>query len=394
MLSVQKKIVAFSVATNEKAPESAKDTVKQPGDLVASAQADADRRLVLKKAVAVAQGSARWPNRPDMPQGNDAWTFKVKPSSKSGFYVTVGHYSNGVQHPFEVFANGEVPRGIGPLPWLLSRVMRSTDKRWLARNLKTLAKVSSDPYDITLPDGRVVRVGGDVAALAAVVQFRCNQLGYFDDMGEDSPMIEAMMAPKEPKTDAHGCVTYSWDIKSASTADDGLVTIKEGITTDGTRVPLSIWLSGAIEKDWDGLCKLLSLQMQVSDLELIATTLAELAGFHERNGEYGFAGEPGTDKQRYYPSTIAYIATLVRARYQQLGLFDESGMPTQQLGLFAREEGPMATVLRIDRAPDAVKAPAQASNPNGALCSKCGEYAVVFSGGCHTCTACSASTCG
>lgn len=380
-IMINQKITGFALA---KCVES----VANNGDLLASAQPDPDRRLVLKKAVAVAQGSARWPRRPLMPQGNEAWTFKVQSTEQAGFYVTVGHYSNGHQHPFEVFANGDVPRGIGPLPWLLSRVMRSTDKRWLAKNLCTLGKVTSEPYDITLPDGRVVRVGGDVAALAAVVQYRCNALGYFDDMGSESPMLDAMMAPKEPKTDANGCATHSWDIKSATTSDDGLVTIKEGITTEGTRVPLSIWLSGSIEKDWDGLCKLLSLQMQVSDLELIATTLQELEGFHERNGEYGFAGEPGSDKQKYYPSTIAYIAALLRSRYQQLGLFDASGMPTNQLGLFTRDEpASSATVLRIDRTKVAEH------NPQGALCSKCGEYSVVFSGGCSTCTACSYSSC-
>lgn len=381
-IAINKKITGFAVATND-------EPVSKPGDLVASSQPDPDRRLVLKKAIAVAQGSARWPRRPDMPEGNDAWTYKVKASDRKGFYVTIGHYSNGSQHPFEVFANGDVPRGIGPLPWLLSRVMRSTDKKWLAANLKTLTKVTSEPYDITMPDGRVVRVGGDVAALAAVVQFRCNALGYFDDMGQDSPMLDAMMASKEPKTDANGCATFSWDIKSATTSDDGLVTIKEGITADGTRVPLSIWLSGSIEKDWDGLCKLLSLQMQVSDLELIATTLQELEAFHERNGEYGFAGEPMSDKQRYYPSTIAYIAALLRSRYQMLGLFDSLGMPTSQLGLFTREDPETsATVLRIDR----VKT--ETSNPKGALCGSCGEYCVVRVSGCDICTSCSASSCG
>ncbi|OJY94362.1 MAG: hypothetical protein BGP25_05070 [Lysobacterales bacterium 63-13] len=383
-IAINKKITGFAIANGERP-----GAMPQSGDLVASAQSDPDRRLVLKKAVAVAVGSARWPRRPHMPAGNEAWTFKVQSPANPGFYVTVGHYSNGHHHPFEVFANGDVPRGIGPLPWLLSRVMRSTDRHWLLKNLRTLAKVTSDPYDITMPDGRVVHVGGDVAALAAIVQFRCKALGYFDDMDEKSPMLDAMMAPKEPKTDANGCATFSWDIKSATTADDGLMTIKEGITTEGTRVPISIWLSGSIEKDWDGLSKLLSLQMQVSDLDLIATTLQELEQFHERNGEYGFADDPGTSKQRYFPSTIAYIATLLRSRYQSLGLFDATGMPTNQLGLFFREDpGVSATVHQID------KARSTATNPTGSLCSKCGEFAVVFGGGCHTCTACSFSTCG
>lgn len=358
----------------------------KPIDLKSSTQSDPDRRLVIKPTSNLARGSARWPRRPVMPDGNEAWTFKIQSSSDAGFYVTVGHYRNGNVHPFEVFANGDVPRGVAPLPWLLSRVMRSTDTRWLDRNLTTLSKVVSQPFDLTLPGGKVVRVGGPAAALAAVVRHRCEALGYLGDSDAISPMLDALMCSREPKSGASGCSTFSWDIRSQSTPDDGLVTVKEAVTSEGVRVPLSIWMSGSIEKDWDGFCKLLSLQMQVSDLELVSTTLLELENFHERNGEYGFADIPGSDKQRFYPSTIAYVASLLKSRYQALGLLDSEGHPVQQQGLFDREADWGHDLRAVDQQVSTVRI--------GSLCSSCGENAVQRLDNCSVCLSCTASSCG
>ena len=372
---IEQKIKGYSVVDTG-------DTKTKAVDLDANTQTDPDRRLTFKPAMNVAKGSARWPKRPEMPDGNDGWIFKIRPTPSTGFYVTVGSYRNGTVHPFEVFANGDVPRGVAPLPWLLSRVMRSTDKKWLLRNLKTLGKVVSQPYNLTLPGGKVVEVGGNAAALAAVVNHHCEALGYFDDMGGESPMLNSLMAEKEPKTGAGGCTTFSWDVKSQSTPDDGLLTVKEAVTADGTRVPLSIWLSGSIEKDWDAMCKLLSLQMQCSDLELIATTLLELENFHERNGEYGFAEIPGSTKQKFYPSTIAYIAALLRSRYVALGLLDADGRPVTQRGLFCQSQAPTSEL-----------ASEVVVKPVGATCGQCGESSLVRLDGCWCCTSCGFSKC-
>ncbi|HOV56385.1 MAG TPA: hypothetical protein PLN91_00740 [Rhodanobacteraceae bacterium] len=377
--TLPRRITAFRVST---------PAANEPPLHTASPLRDTEpgRRLVFKPRTGIVKGSARWPARPDLPDGNDAKTYRlISPDAR--FYVTIGHYTNGSNHPFEVFANGDAPRGLGPLPWLLSRVMRSTDRLWIQKNLKALQKVTTKPFDMTLPGGTTRRVNGLVAAFATLVDHRCHELGFFNDSVTESPMLAARMCEKEAKGTAEGFTTHSWNVSNAQTGDDGTVTLKEYTTEDGTIVPLSVWFSGRFEPEWEGLAKVLSLQMQISDLSLIATTLQELESYHERNGEYGFAGVPGSDKQRYYPSTLAYVATLLRARYQRLGLFGEDGMPVQQMGLFHRD----ADDLPHEQAGVTARAQASAS---GRDCVTCGAIGAVHrSSGCDVCSACGASRC-
>ena len=96
------------------------------------------------------------------------------------FAVFIGHVENGRRVPFEVWVNGaEQPRGIGALAKTLSMDMRAEDRRWLDKKLSALARTTGDDgFDLAMPpDGAKVRVPSLVAGFAALVRYRCDELG-------------------------------------------------------------------------------------------------------------------------------------------------------------------------------------------------------------------------
>ena len=92
---------------------------------------------------------------------------------------------------------------------------------------------------------------------------------------------------------------------------------------------------------------------------------------------------PGEDRQRNYPSTVAYIARLVIHRYAMLGVLDERGYPINEMG-----------VLEIPDDPDEDKSHGYHVR-TGRVCAECGNAAVIRKDGCEFCTACGAvGSCG
>ena len=87
---------------------------------------------------------------------------------------------------------------------------------------------------------------------------------------------------------------------------------------------------------------------------------------------------PGTRRQQNWPSTVAYIARLIIHRYAMLGILDEHGYPTREMGIL---ESPRNTE--------------DAKAMQGARCNECGNYTVIKKDGCEFCTACGAvGSCG
>ncbi len=75
---------------------------------------------------------------------------------------------------------------------------------------------------------------------------------------------------------------------------------------------------------------------------------------------------------------MAYLAQLIIHRYAMLGVLDERGYPTREMGIL---ESP-----RDDNEPKLMQ---------GALCTECGNHTVIRKDGCDFCTACGAvGTCG
>jgi len=339
---------------------------------------DPDRRVRLDSAPRPALASLKWPGRPTLVNGNPAWTYMVEiPSRNESFAIFIGEVGTPPL-PFEVWVNGaEQPRGLGAIAKTLSMDMRSEDRAWLKMKLDALAKARDEQgFSIPLPpDGAQTWQNGVVAAFATIVRMRCEQLGAFGNIDQQStPVLDALFSKKEPKAGPLGTMSWTVDIENAGTGDDFVLGVKELTLPDGSRRPYSIWLAGEYPKALDGLCKLISLDMRVVDANWIGLKLKKLLNFGEQNGEF-WAPVPGEERARLYPSTVAYIATLLLHRYKVLGLLDDDGRAIESTGILALPD------LRVPHVHES--APIK-----GKVCPSCHAAAMIKRDGCEFCTAC------
>jgi ribonucleoside-diphosphate reductase alpha chain len=355
---------------------------KAPQDFRAD---DVNRRIQIQSLPAPVLASLRWPGRPSMTAGNPAWTYMIE-HPHGAFAVFVGHVENDHNHAFEVWVNGsEQPRGLGAVAKTLSMDMRADDPGWLKLKLDTLAKAGGDePFDMHFPPhGEVKRMPSVVAAFAQVLRWRVDQLGGLTASGAPlfgqslTPVLDAMFAPKEPKTGTDGTMSWTVDVLNPRTGDDFVLGIKEITLPDGVTRPYSMWLSGEYPRALDGLCKILSLDMRVMDPAWIGMKLKKLLEFPEPLGDF-MAFVPGERKQATYPSTVAYVARLILHRYAMLGILDENGAPLTQMGILATpERGTEPKVMK------------------GSRCPECGNATLIRKDGCDWCSACGyTGTCG
>lgn len=338
-------------------------------------QSDPDRRIKLEKLPTPVLSSLKWPGRPELPEGNPGYTYMVD-GDTARFAVFVGHKENGKKDPFEVWVNGgEQPRGLGATAKLLSMDMRSSDRGWLKVKLDALTKTKGAPITCAMPGTGVITMSSATAVLARLVKLRCEQLGAFESMGE-TPVLDALMSPKEPKTGTNGTMSWTVDVMNPATGDDFILVLKELEMPDGQRRPYSVWMSGDYPRDFDGLCKLLSYDMRIVDPAWIGAKLRKLLSYAETAGEFR-ARIPGDEKGMMYPSTIAYVAALMLHRYKQVGVFDENGKPVNPMGVFAE---PDEQQIDLQFTPSHVI--------KGRVCPECAAHAVSKSAGCDRCTSC------
>jgi len=355
---------------------------KAPQDFRAD---DVNRRIQIQSLPAPVLASLRWPGRPSMTAGNPAWTYMID-HPHGTFAVFVGHVENEHNHAFEVWVNGsEQPRGLGAVAKTLSMDMRADDPGWLKLKLDSLARAGGDePFDMAFPPlGEIKRMPSVVAAFAQVVRWRADQLGALTSPGaalfgqSATPVLDAMFAPKEPKTGTDGTMSWTVDVLNPRTGDDFVLGIKEITLPDGVTRPYSMWLAGEYPRALDGLCKILSLDMRVMDPAWIGMKLKKLLEFPEPLGDF-MAFVPGERKQATYPSTVAYVASLILHRYAMLGILDENGAPLTQMGILETpERGTEPKVMK------------------GSRCPECGNSTLIRKDGCDYCTACGyTGTCG
>lgn len=352
------------------------DEKKQPQDFV---NGDANRRLSIKTLPAPVLASLRWPGRPELPEGNLAWTYMIE-HELGKFALFVGHVEQeGRVWPFEAWVNGPAqPRGLGAVAKTLSMDMRADDHGWLKLKLESLARTpDGEGFDMPFPPyGERKRMPSVVSAMARLIEYRVKQLDAFNKSGP-TPVLDALFSLKEPKTGTDGTLSWTVDIYNPATEEDFVLGLKEITLPDGVTRPYSVWLSGNYPRALDGLTKLLSLDMRVLDPAWIGMKLRKLLDYPEPLGDF-MAFVPGTRKQQTYPSTVAYIARLIIHRYAMLGILDENGLPLQQMGI--------------------LEAPASRTSPKptaGKLCAECGNYTMIRKDGCDFCTACGAvGTCG
>jgi ribonucleoside-diphosphate reductase alpha chain len=338
---------------------------------------DPDRRVRLDSAPQPALASLKWPGRPDLSEGNLAWTYMVEiPERRESFAIFIGQVGDPAV-PFEVWVNGaEQPRGLGAIAKALSMDMRSEDRAWLKMKLDSLARARDEQgFAIPMPPtGDRQWQSGVVSAFANIVRWRCEQLGVFKEDHHPTPVLNALFSKKEPKAGPLGTMSWTVDVSNANTGDDFVLGVKELHLPDGSRRPYSIWLAGEYPKVLDGLCKLISLDMRVVDANWIGLKLKKLLNFGEQNGEF-WAPVPGEERSALYPSTVAYIATLLLNRYKVLGILDDEGRAIESAGILAL--------------PDAVKVIQHETAPvKGKVCPGCGAAAMIKRDGCEFCTAC------
>jgi len=350
-------------------------------------QDDPDRRVRLASTPQPALASLKWPGRPDLAEGNMAWTYMVEiPERKESFAIFIGQVANGGGRtlPFEVWVNGaEQPRGLGAIAKTLSMDMRSEDRAWLKMKLDALSRARDEQgFALAMPPtGERLWQPGVVAAFSNIVRWRCEQLEVFADsdgqvelMRRPTPVVDALFSRKEPKAGPLGTMSWTVDIENPNTGDDFVLGVKELQLPDGSRRPYSIWLAGEYPKVLDGLCKLISLDMRVVDANWIGLKLKKLLNFGEQNGEF-WAQIPGEERATLYSSTVAYIATLLLHRYKVLGILDDDGRAIVAAGILAL--------------PDAVKLIENETAPvKGKVCPSCHAAAMIKRDGCEFCTAC------
>ncbi len=332
----------------------------------------ANSRLAIKALPQPVLTSLRWPGRPEMPEGNLAWTYMVD-SPFGRFALFIGQVEEaGRAFPFEVWVNGaEQPRGLGAVAKTLSMDMRADDRAWLKMKLDVLAStVGDDAFEMRFPPhGEMRKVPGVVSAMAQVVRYRCEQLRAFEDRGA-SPVLDHMFSVEEPRTGTDGTLSWTVDITHPTSGDEFVMGLKEIQLPDGTTRPYSLWLSGHYPRALDGLSRILSLDMRVIDPAWIGMKLRKLLDYSEPLGDF-MAFVPGERRQQTWPSTVAYLARLVIHRYAMLGVLDERGYPTREMG-----------ILETPRADD------EARVMRGARCRECGNYTVIRKDGCDFCSAC------
>jgi ribonucleoside-diphosphate reductase alpha chain len=346
---------------------------------------DANQRLALERLPAPVLSSLRWPGRPELPAGNPAWTFMVHhPFGEFALFVgELAPERGGAPQPFEVWVNGaEQPRGLGALAKTLSMDLRANDPAWLQLKLDALATVAEErAFEMPFPPHGERRLfPGVVAATAAVVRWRCEQLRALPRLGKTgpTPVIDAMFSRDEPHTGPSGTLAWAVDVDNPATGESFTLTLKEVTLPgpDGTTVtrPCAVGFSGNYPRALDGLARLLSLDMRVIDPAWIGMKLRKLLNYAEPLGHF-MAFVPGLPhgerRQQTWPSTVAYLARLIIHRYAMLGVLNEEGFPLRDMGV-------------LDSPRDA----AASTTLAGRACPECGNSTMIHKDGCDFCTAC------
>ena len=206
-------------------PESPAPIQKQPQDVELD---HANRRLSIQSLPAPVLTSLVWPNRPDLPEGNLAWTYMIRHPG-GDFALFVGHIEKGSRSfPFEAWVNGsEQPRGLGAVAKTLSMDMRADDRAWLKRKLEVLATTPGEAsFEMPFPPlGERKLMPSVVAGVARVIAWRCEQLGALDERAPDllspegrpHPLLDAMFSVEEPRTGTDGTLSWTVDIRNPAT---------------------------------------------------------------------------------------------------------------------------------------------------------------------------------
>ena len=140
------------------------------------------------------------------------------------------------------------------------------------------------------PHGEPRRFPGVVAATAAVIRWRCEQLGACATDGGRTPVLDAMFSRDEPHTGPSGTLAWAVDIEQPGQRR-GLHADAEGSAAAVARRrpvtrPCALGFSGNYPRALDGLARILSLDMRVIDPAWIGMKLRKLLNYAEPLGHF------------------------------------------------------------------------------------------------------------
>jgi ribonucleoside-diphosphate reductase alpha chain len=210
-------------------------------------------------------------------------------------------------------------------------------------------------------------------------------LGAFDSM-EKTPLLDALLSRKEPKTGPDGTMSWTVDVLNAATDDDFVLGVKELTLPDGQRRPYSVWMAGTYPRAFDGLCITLSYDMRIYDPAWIGKKLRQLLDYAEPLGDF-MARVPGEKRQTNYPSTVAYVVTLLLHRYVMLSVLDQQGRPIEDLGALTFDSEADDKVVPLMPQQHATSVGAM-EVMSGKRCPECNSWSVIRKDGCDFCTSC------
>jgi ribonucleoside-diphosphate reductase alpha chain len=188
-----------------------------------------------------------------------------------------------------------------------------------------------------------------VAATAAVIRWRCEQLGTLPAAkAAATPMTDSLISRDEPRTDPSGTLAWAVDIDNPATGEAFTVMLEEVTLpgADGAPVtrPCALALAGNYPRAYDGLARLLSLDMRVVDPAWIGMKLRKLLNDAEPLGHFmAFVPglPPGQRRQQTWPSNVAAARRAARAADPCLESRHAGGIPLQGLPLLLLlERGP------------------------------------------------------
>ena len=106
--------------------------------------------------------------------------------------------------------------------------MRANDAAWLLLKLDALATVSEErSFEMPMPPHGEPRLfPGVVAATAAVIRWRCEQLGALQE-GGSTPVVDAMFSRDEPRTSTSGTLAWAVDVSNPASGESFTLTLKE-----------------------------------------------------------------------------------------------------------------------------------------------------------------------
>lgn len=223
------------------------------------------------------------------PLGNDAWTHEITSVEPCRVFL-----AEKDKNPYQVWLvnkAGETPADMELFSRALSLDLQQEMPNKVQEKLNLLAGIKGNTFRMAFPPmGESRSMSGLVCAIAHLIQFKG---GFLQTVTSDI------------RSEIAGDV-WSVDVLDPHTKHAFKLNVAEPVI-DGRKLPSSVWLSGDYPEILDGLCGLLSNDMQKADLSRVAVKfrtlldIPEVATSHEFSPALSSLGE--------------YIVYLVLKRY-------------------------------------------------------------------------------